>query len=306
MRRPLLAPLLLGCLVLASACTASLELDRFKAAAASTSTNNPASSSIDFLFYAVSMTSHDREYFELRIVDNATNRVQTKAIYNNVIPFPEFGNDPRIPTTQFNIYLQRTIPKSGGPYRIDYWADHKIDGVYGGIAGKATDTDHAWRRRLDVDPLPEGVAFVDGRWELKFIHNTTFEDIGLDIQGNKFDFELINLSPATINVRGAAVYGPTNVDIRITSKAEDRIVGFYRQGQPQDTFAAKVTDVIDEGTLYVITAYADVDRNGRYTEGSDPSWRLEGMSTEAGLELDLDLAAPQTPIETGEIEIAPL
>lgn len=270
-----------------SACTASLDLERFKKSEQSVQPGTSTAQYSDVRFTAQNMTSHINEYFEIRVVDKA-NRVQAKAVY--------FG----VSNPDFTIYMRRLIPKAAtnAPYRLDFWADHNNSGKYDGIEGGINDKDHAWRRTLD-NPLPEDVRQTGDRYELTFLHDTNFVDIFTDLGGNKIDGKdtLLNFD---LKVVGAGAFVGKMIEIRVVDKASGRLVALHRRGAALESYPAQVLGVLDEETTYEISAYVDANSDGKYSAG-DPSWRVELASTAQGIGDNFDLATlPQTPIDTGE------
>ncbi len=289
MRRPLAplfvvaAPLLLG--LGTASCTSSLKLDRFTTEESSIQTISPINVNyFDVKFTAKSMLPHFNEYLEVRIVDRL-NHVQAKAIYDEIV------------YADFTIHLARVIPKANAPYRLDFWADHNLSGRYDGIVGGVNDKDHAWRRVL-AEPLPEDMRLVGSRYELEFLHDTSFVDIFTDLDGNPISGE-DTLLPCDVGVTAKAYVGKM-VELRVVEKASGRLVGLYRQGRARETFHALIPGILDEQTQYDVSVYVDANDSGSYDEG-DPSWKLEFTSKETGAAIDADLAVlPQSPIDTGE------
>lgn len=274
----------------APSCAASLDLDGLRVAEGTTEdASAAASSAYDLQFTAKSMGSHVNELFELRVVDK-DNHVQAKVVYASVA------------APDFNIYMKSIVPKLNPPYRLDFWADHNTSGNYEGIVGGINEKDHAWRRRL-VDPLSFDLKLVGNRYELNFVHDTNFTDLYTDLNGNKFDGKQ-TLLDCRLNVQVAPAYVGKTMEIRVVDKATARLVGLFRRGDVPSTFAATVTGVVDEETLYEVSAYVDVNADGKYSPAADPpdpSWRVELTSAATGLAGDLDIAVlPVTSIDTGE------
>ncbi|MBX3229673.1 MAG: hypothetical protein KIT84_05000 [Labilithrix sp.] len=278
MRAHLLPLLLLA----VTSCTASLDLDRFRKEEAKTSTNVVASVTyIDFRFIARSMLPHVGEDMELRLVDKA-NTVQGKAVYANVN------------RTEFKIECPKFVPKSGGPFRVDFWADHNFSGKYDGIVGGINDKDHAWRREL-VEPYPEDVQIVDGGFVLNFLHDTAFVDIFTDLEGNAISGEE-ELLPFQLSLKGIEAYTEKSIEVRVADKGSGRLVGLHRRSVVRAPYVAEVTGVLDSQTPYEVSVFVDADANDEYGPG-DPSWKVELVSSEIGIVADLDLAtAAQAPL----------
>lgn len=271
--------------VVATSCTSSLELDRFRSAEASSVDTAIAVSYFDVRFAAKGMTSHLNEHLEIRVVDKS-NRVQAKAIYDTVA------------APDFSIYLRKVVPKANAPYRLDWWADHNNSGKYDGIEGGINEKDHAWRRVL-ADPLPEDMRLSQGRYDLEFVHDTAFVDIATDLQGNPSSIA-DTLLPFSVSIEGAADYVGKTAEIRVVDRTSTRLVGLYRQGKTKPAYPVRINGIIDEETAYDVSVYVDANDNGKYDAG-DPSWKLELHSDGKGLGAILDMAtAPQSPIETGE------
>lgn len=271
----------------ATSCTSSLELDRFRVGEASSvdSSSAIAINYFDVRFAAKGMTSHLGESFELRVLDRE-NRIQAKAIYSDVT-----GPD-------FALYLAKVVPKTNAPYRLDFWADHNGTAKYDGIAGGINEKDHAWRRVM-ADPLPEDMRLVQGRYELQFVHDTNFVDIGTDLAGNPIT-AAETLLPYSLKITGAGAYVGKTVEQRVVDKASTRLLGIHRQGRAKEEYTAKIAGILDEETAYGVSVYVDTNDNGKY-DAEDPSWKLDLASDGKGLIAELNLAtAPRSPIETGE------
>jgi hypothetical protein len=267
-----------------TSCTASLELDRFRTEEAAVQAAPINVNYFDVRFTAKSMLPHFNETFEVRLVDRL-NHVQAKAIYSEMV------------YADFTLYLARVVPKANAPYRLDFWADHNLSSRYDGIRGGVNDKDHAWRRVLS-DPLPEDMRLVGSRYELEFLHDTAFVDIFTDLDGNPISGD-DTLLPCDLNVVSPGYVGKM-IELRVVDRASGRLVGLYRQGRARDTFHAVISGILDEQTEYDVSAYVDMNDDGKYDAG-EPSWKLDFTSTPAGAVVDIDLTTlPQAPIDTGE------
>jgi hypothetical protein len=261
-------------------CTASLDLERFHKSEQAATVQF-----YDVRFSTKSMTSHLSEYFEVRVVDRA-DRVQAKAVYFHVAQ------------PDFSLYMKGVVPKTNAPYRLDFWADHNNSGKYDGIEGGINEKDHAWRRVL-ADPLPEDVRFTNDRYELDFLHDTSFVDIFTDLSGRKISGEDTLLS-FNLNIVGATAYLGKMIEVRVVESTSGRLVGLHRRGGAVESYTAQILGILDEQTPYEVSAYVDANGDGKFSAG-DPSWKVDLVSTSDGIESNFDLKAlPQTPIETGE------
>lgn len=272
-------------LLLLTSCTASLDLDRFhkkvESQAATTSVDTTNITYFDFEFSGRSMQSHINETIEWRLVDRS-NTVQAKGVYTAVT------------RPDFKITYPKFIPKTNGPYRIDWWADHNNSKKYDGIEGGINDKDHAWRRVLE-EPLPEDVRFTDGFYVLDFLHDTNFVDIFTDLAGNPISGADV-LLPFKLSIKGTEPFEGKMCEVHVTDKASGRLVALHRSGYVRQDYLAEVTGVLDEETTYEVSAFIDLDANDTY-EATDPSWKVDLTSTDTGIEAELDLSAtPQTPL----------
>lgn len=285
-KRLLLASALVLLAATTSSCTASLELDRFRSDVGEDQVTAPISVNYFHLrFSAKSMQSHLNEYFELRIVDRQ-NAVQAKAIYNDV------------KDADFAFDLEKVIPKLGGPYRLDFWADHNFTARYDGIQGGINEKDHAWRRVLS-DPLPEDMRLTGARYELEFLHNTSFVDVFTDLEGKPISGD-DTLLPCDLKVLGTERFVDKTVELRVVEKASGRLVAFYRQGRSKPEFHALIPGVLDEETPYEVSLFVDDNGSGKYDAG-EPSWKIDFTSGDTGATVDFDTnALAQTPLVFGD------
>lgn len=286
---------------LSAACAASLDLDRFtKAQAPLTPDGSDPDAAgpgtvtyLDLAFSAKSMNSHFNEVLELRIVDK-DNNVQAKLVSENI----QYPGGVVAGSLDFAFYMKGILPKTNGPYRIDFWADHNKTGKYDGIVGGIDDKDHAWRRILR-DPLPEDISLVGAKYEFEFVHDTNFVDIYTDLEGNKISGE-DTLLDFNLKVAGAGAHLGKTLEMRIVDKATGRLVGLHRRGSIAETYDVKITGVIDEVTPYEVRAYVDSNNDQKWAEG-EPSWKIELTSATGGVTGTLDLAATaQTPLDPAD------
>lgn len=268
-----------------TSCTASLDLDRFhkKAEVQATTVDTTNITYFDFQFSGRSMQSHLGETMEWRLVDRS-NAVQAKGVYT------------AITRPDFKIAYPKLIPKSNGPYRIDWWADHNNSKRYDGIVGGINEKDHAWRRVLE-EPLPEDMKFENAVYRLDFLHDTNFVDIFTDLEGNPISGEDVLLAFKLL-VKNTEPFQGKMLELRVADKGSGRLVGLHRIGFVRQDYQAVVTGVLDEQTTYEISAFVDLDGDDEYAP-TDPSWKVDLTSTDGGIDAELDLSAtPQTPLAT--------
>ncbi|HSO35234.1 MAG TPA: hypothetical protein VLT33_22050 [Labilithrix sp.] len=269
----------------ASACTASLSLDRFTKDDAPLTTDTSTIKYFDVQFNAKNMQSHIAEYFEIRVVDK-DNAVQMKAVYSNVTK------------PDFSLYMSRIVPKTKAPYRLDFWADHNNSLKYDGIVGGINDKDHAWRRVL-ADPLPEDVRLAGKLYTVDFIHDTAFVDIATDLLGNPISTDDV-LLPLNLKIVGAGAYVGKMMEVRVVDAGAGRLLALHREGSASDTYTARVLGVIDDTSPYEVSVYVDVNGDEKFNAG-EPSWKLNLTSDKNGLVSELNVSTtPQTPIDTGQ------
>lgn len=276
-------------------CTASLDLDRFRKQEGGINVIDPTVTHLDMLYRARSMQSHLNQFLELRIV-TPTNQIVAKAVYNEVV-------EP-----DFTIYMPRAVPRQSAGHRFDWWADHTLNGTYDGVVGGINDADHAWRRFFIEDDDTDDIDLVDGVWQLVFNHNTTFTDIYTDAEGNPIEGEdglVSGLLPFKLDFKNAEPYLDRPIEVRVIEKGERRLVALHRQGRAKLEYTAEVTGVLDSGTDYEVSVYADLNGDFKYTT-DEPSWKLDVTSTRDGVVQVFDLAiAPSAEIEQTEFDKTP-
>jgi hypothetical protein len=206
-------------------------------------------------------------------------------------------------TTDTTIIVPRAIPKVGGPYRLDFFADVNGSGGFDGL-GSVVSNDHAWR----IDPLedfPKG-AFppVEGLVQVEFLHNTTFTNIDHWPSGtlNKTkDTEM----PVRISVRGAQDHAGKLMEMRVSDKSSGHVVAFYRVAAiPGASFDKIVPGMVENGVEYDVTVYIDANANGQYdnpaTNAGDRGYKLGRTSDAAGLLVEFDpTQLPEANVDVG-------
>ncbi len=242
-------------LVSLTGCVAVTNLDSFKRRPAT----NPAFHDVEFS--VAGMTSHVKEYFEARIVDES-GVTQTRLV-SEVL-----GGEAEAFT------IPAAAPVSSA-LRIEFYADHNHDGVF---SLAPTPSDHSWIVAINgfaPDPLDDVVR-------IPFAHNTSFQTM---------DTEKTFGTDAIIHVVNAGSLSGKRIQLRVADASSRHTVGLYRVPViAKAAFDAQIRSIIDpaEGTRYQLEVSID-DGSGNGIQG----FRDFGTSTGAspGLQMTFDPAA---------------
>ncbi|MGZ3421597.1 MAG: hypothetical protein ACXVEF_41165 [Polyangiales bacterium] len=277
----------LGLLVLSLfGCSQIVDVDRFheKAAALPPSTTK-STQFLDLQFSVVGMKPHLAHTFEYRIID-ANNLVQSRGI---VSP---------LGAPDVTVFVPRAIPRSNGPYRIDFYGDVNGSGGYDGI-GSVISNDHAWR----IDPLvdyPAGtVTPVDGLVQVTFTHSTSFTDIDQYPSGTPNKAKDTGLG-AKVHVTSLPI--GRMIEARVAEKDTKHVVGLMRiPSATAATLDLVIPGVVDVGVDYEVDLYVDANGNGTYDDPQSGDWgiRTGASSTETGLAVTIDAAASPHDTDVG-------
>lgn len=270
-------------------CSQIVDVDRFHEKAA-TSSGSITAQFLDLQLSFIGMKPHLAHTFEYRVID-ANNLVQSRGI---VQP---------LGALDVSIFVPRAIPRSNGPYRLDFYADVNGSGGYDGI-GSVISNDHAWR----IEPLedyPKGEQQpVDGLVQVTFTHSTSFTDIDQYPSGTPNKSKDTGLG-AKIHLASLGSFGGKELQVRIAEHETQHVVGLYRV--PQITGAAMdavVPGVVDVGVDYDVEVWIDANGNGTYDdpskEGGDWGLRVPGSSTDAGLVMTIDAATTGHGVDVGK------
>lgn len=241
-----------------SSCFAVTDLDRFETSKGSTSNFN------DLRLSVRGMTSHVKELFEYRVVD-ATNTIQSRGF---IVPL---GGE------EATLFARGAVPKINGPFTLDFYADHDLSGGYD--KDPANQKDHAWRI-----PLATQTVNDDGAYVIVFDHNTSFSFLANPSPPREIG------TPAIIKLNNVGSIVGKRVEIRVADASSKRVVGLYRIPVLPDapgTITVTIPGMIENGVAYSVEVYTD-DRLA--TPSSIKAFRLERVSTQAGLEVDVDPA----------------
>ena len=272
-----MAALSLGVLV---GCSMVVDVERFHE---NGSASKPASSVgggqfLDLKFTVMGMKPHLLHTFEYRVID-ANNLVQSRGVMTP------------LGTMNVSVTVPKAIPKSNGPYRLDFYADVNGSGGYDGI-GSVISQDHAWR----IDPLvdyPAGEsAPIDGTVQVVFTHSTSFTDIDQYPSGTPNKAKDTGLAAVVHFVGMGDVVGKL-LEARVAEKETHHTVALGRIDKIKSAaFDLTVPGVVDVGVDYEVSVYVDANGNDAYDNPSqaagDLGYRLTGSSTGTGLSVALD------------------
>lgn len=265
-------------------CSAIVDLDKFHEAptASFEGVSGGASGEYQNLsFTLLALKPHVNQYFEYRVVD-PSGFIQSRGIVNALS-----GED-------VTFHARLSVPRSGGPYHLDYFADVNQSGGFDGLGSVITD-DHAWR----IDPLadyPEGSVAPRAGWvQVQFGHNTTFTNIDEYPSGKQNVARDTGLG-ARVRLQNLEPLMGKAVEVRIADKATHHLICLYRIPRP-DKAAMDVTlpGSVESGGDYELDIYADANGNGAYDNPAEGAgdWGLRQVVTAAdtGVDVTVDMAA---------------
>ncbi len=247
-----------------SACFAVTDLDRFEKAAA-------LSGNFSNLKVTVrGMTSHVAEKFEYRVID-ADNVIQSRGF---IIPL---GG----PGASFNV--SNAVPKAKPPFRLDFFADHDLNGKYEfSLRPDGTPLDHAWRLNLD-----DAVLNDQGTYVISFDHNTSFSNLVNPVPPTEFG------KPFTLHLKGMGSFKGKRIQVRVADSSVGRIVAMYRiPGIQKDEEDATVPGMIESGVPYSIEVYTDDNNAPEAPPTGARAFNLLATAGDLGLEATFDGNAP--------------
>lgn len=239
---------------LTSSCFAVTNLDRFE---------NSAGETGDLTFKISGFTSHVNEMFEYRIVD-ASNVLQARGI---IAPLGSTGT---------SMFVRGAVPKTGGPFNLDFYSDHDLSGGYD-LDPAVKKGDHSWRKALTPDLLDPKGSYV-----VEYEHN--------------YDFAVLTSPrppievgmPATVRLTNMGGFMGKRVEVRVSIASSGRVVALYRittLGAP--TAAVTIPGVMEKGDAYLVEVYTD---DGAGTSATSRSFRFPATAGPAGLDVTFDPA----------------
>lgn len=272
-------------------CTQLLDVDRFQERVAPKPGTGATAQFLDLQLTLIGMKPHVAHTYEYRVVD-ANNLVQSRGV---IAP---------LGSADVTIVVPRAIPRSNGPYRLDFYADVNASGGYDGI-GSVISNDHAWR----IDPLvdyPAGaVAPVEGTVQVTFTHSTSFTNIDDYPSGKPNKAKDTGLG-AVVKLASLQQASGKMLEVRVAEKDTKHVVGLIRiPNVSSPTLELKIPGVVDVGVDYQVDVYIDDNANGTYDDpskaGGDWGIRGEASSTEAGLTHAIDVASAPHAIDVGQL-----
>lgn len=254
----------LACLLGLPACFAVTDLDRFEEPVSSGNGNY-----VDLQASWSGFENHKNEYVEFRILD-ASNLIQTRGIFEP-LGSPNVG-----------FFVPMGVPKQGGPFRLEIWADHDKTPGYSFRQGvSTTETDHSWIIPLASDKNPTGVRYV-----VNFQHNYAFDDLSTR-PANQVG------QPVKVTLTDMSAFLGQRIQLRVADANSGHTVAFYRIPALEKEVVLEVEGMVEGGSRYAASLYLD-DGNGGNVRGFTQT--LE--AGEAGLVL-----AGTDPLAAGFAEV---
>jgi hypothetical protein len=270
-------------------CTSVLDVDRFKEQQASQPSNVVTSQFLDLELTLIGMKPHVAHTYEYRVVD-ANNLVQSRGV---VAP---------LGAADVKLFVPRAIPRSNGPYRLDFYADVNESGGFDGI-GSVISNDHAWRIEPLVDYPAGAFKPVEGRVQVSFTHSTSFTNIDNYPSGTPNKAKDTGLG-VVVKLASLEQAAGKMLEVRVAEQETKHVVGLLRvPAVASPTLDVKIPGVVDVGVDYFVDVYIDSNANGAYDdpskEGGDWGIRSAASSTEAGLTHEIDVASEPHAVDIG-------
>jgi len=227
----------------------------------------------------VAMKPHLGHMIEYRVVDN-NNYVQSRGVIKAMT-----GED-------VELLAQRAIPRSNGPYRLDFYADVNRSGGFDGL-GSVVSNDHSWR----IEPLvqdPESLR-ADDIVTVTFVHSTSFTNVDTYPSGTSNPAKDTGLG-ARAHIEGLGGFQGRAFEVRVAEKRTRHVVALYHVMRLDTPVVdAVVPGCVDLETEYDLDYWIDANGNGAYDNpksGEDKGWRMTLTSTVEGLDARIDLSSP--------------
>lgn len=245
-----------------SSCFAVTNLDRFEGA---------SGASGDLTFTISGFTSHVNEMFEYRIVDNS-NVLQARGI---IVPLGSTGT---------RVFVRGAVPKTNGPFNLDFYSDHDLSGGYDRDPVKSTG-DHSWRQPLTPDLLD-----AKGGYVVAYEHNYSFSVLTNPAPPREIG------TPAKIRLSNMTAFIGKRVEIRVAVASSQRVVALYRITKLAGaTTEVTIPGMMEDRDSYSVEIYTD---NGSESPGTPRAFRMAATATGAGLDVSFD---PATAAEVADV-----
>jgi hypothetical protein len=267
-----------------SACFAVTDLERF-------STIGRGSTNYDDLDFGMKAAkSHVTERFEFRVIDS-DNVVQCRGVI-----------EP-LDAPDFELTVRNAVPKVKAPYRLDFYAEHDLNGAYSGIP-----LDHSWR----VEPLADTPATLgsadDGVFSVAYEHNTSFTDLEVWPRNNPTRSPPKDTgAPAIARVRNLPAEALGNLfEMRVVDHGTGHTVGYFRvPALTHREFELNVGGVVDAGVDYDVKFYLDANGNRTYENPAgtgtnlDRGWSVSTSSDASGFIVNFDPTSVASNVDVG-------
>lgn len=236
----------------------------------------------------VAMRPHLGHTIEYRVID-ANNYVQSRGVIASMT------------SEDVEIVAQRAIPRTNGPYRLDFFADVNESGGFDGL-GSVVSNDHSWR----IEPLVDapGKLRADDVVTVTFLHSTTFTNVDQYPSGTPNKAQDTGLG-ARVRVTGLDEFRDRTAEVRVLEKRTRHVVALYRTMRvTAPVLDAVVRGCVDISTEYDVDLWVDANGNGQYdnpADGPDRGWRVSATSTDQGLDASIDLASASA--ESGNVNV---
>lgn len=276
----------LGILNSSTGCFAITDLDRFQ----KEGQNNGDGSVVgpgQFLNLRLAFqgyTPHLIQKCELWVIDNETNIIQFRGIYEELGPIPDAA-----------MFIPKAVPSgkdgTGQSNRLDWYADMNGSKSYDGI-GSVTSNDHAWRRNPLTDLLPASASPKPGTIEIIHQHDTNFTELDTFGEPSKPVVRQSVGGSAKVVFSGMSIYQDKLLNVRVAVASSGHTVGMYRIPRIKTaSFETNIPGITETNEIYNIYIFIDAQNPNFYDNPAenkgDLGWQIPTQqATENGLTID--------------------
>jgi len=247
---------------LSSSCFAVTDLDRFK------TQEQSAGNFSDLRLTVRGMTSHTKELFEYRVVDNA-NVIQSRGFVQ-----PLGG-------VEATLFVRGAVPKQNGPFHLDFYADHDDSLGYDQRQGQG---DHSWRL-----PLDDKVQNDQGTFVVLFDHNTSFSYLNDPSPPREIGKSCV------VRLKNMQAFQGKRVEARVADASSKRVVALFRVPvADKPDFDLTIPGMVEPGVTYAVEIYTD---DGKASPGTVKAFRFDAESAETGLDATFNAGGPVTQVD---------